>query len=306
MAKTAIVTGCCGFIGTNLTRSLLNDGWRVYGIDKSNRTFSDLRSSYFTFAHKDILELDYLPNCDVLFNLAANSYVDSTNNNFLINNVATVQHLLNLLDNYVTISVDKPLFFHFSTDEVYGPAFKNSHSTEHSALNPQNVYAATKASADLLIKSWLNTHPDFKYVIVRPSNNYGEYQYHEKLIPLVVKRVTSGKPIKLHNNGTPLRTWTHVQDTIRAVKLILESNASNTIYNISSMEEYSNEETVRLIFKYLREFNPRIDYNYNRVGQDFRYLLNTDKIRELGWKNIDTLEDNMRNLVEHYKERFEW
>ncbi len=168
MLKTAILTGCAGFIGNNLLLKLLKDGWHVYGIDKldtvSNTSdyiqyYNDYKGK-FTFIAEDILDLKWLPNADVIFNLAADSHVDKSiidSSYFIHNNVETVRHILQLMDKRVTISVDPPLFFHFSTDEVYGDLEVGSFD-EKAPLNPSNPYSASKAAADLLLSSWARTY----------------------------------------------------------------------------------------------------------------------------------------------------
>ena len=132
-----------------------------------------------------------------------------------------------------------------STDEVYGDK-EEGYFDENAQLNPSNPYAATKASADLLIQAWARTH-GLEYIIVRPSNNYGIFQYHEKLIPLSVKRLRENKLIKLHNRGRPIRTWTHAEDTIDAMMLLFEKADRNRVYNISSEFEQNNYTTVQKI-----------------------------------------------------------
>ena len=130
-----------------------------------------------------------------------------------------------------------------ATDEVYGDIQEGSFD-EDSTLNPSNPYSATKAAADLFLKSWARTHSQ-NYLIIRPSNNYGTFQYHEKLIPLAVKRLKEGKLIKLHDRGKPIRTWTHVEDTVNAILLLIEKADINRIYNISSEFEQNNFDTVQ-------------------------------------------------------------
>lgn len=170
--KSCIVTGCFGFIGNNLTDKLLSEGWFVYGIDKIDYVSDTSQLQAFTstgrfeFIHKDILDIDWLPVVDVIFNLAANSHVDNSiidSSNFIRNNVQTVQHLLSILDKQVLTSVDKPLFFHFSTDEVYGD--RDRPCSEIGDLIPSNPYSATKAAADLLIQAWARTY-NLEYIIV--------------------------------------------------------------------------------------------------------------------------------------------
>jgi dTDP-glucose 4,6-dehydratase len=318
MINIAIVTGCAGFIGINLTKSLLEDGWYVYGIDKLTYAantdelskLSMLFPNTLKLEYADIVDINWLPEADVIFNLAAESDVDKSNasaHNFVRSNIQGVQNLLDLVVKSSDIKAYKPLFVQISTDEVYGDLQQGSFS-ENAFLNPSNPYAATKASADLLIQSYHRTH-NIDYVIIRPSNNYGEFQYPEKLIPLTVKRLKTGKRIKLHNNGTPIRTWTHVSDTVEAIKLIYSSNDINKIYNVSSGYEQSNIDTVQKILN--TYFNDKvcidsyIDLNYNRAGQDVRYSISCDRLKELGWTPKALFDTEIKKIVKFY-DRFVW
>lgn len=316
----AIVTGCAGFIGLNFIKRLLADNWYVYGIDKLTyaANVKDLQSliiSYpdtFNFMHEDIATVAWLPEADVIFNFAAESDVDNSNKDsstFVQSNIAGVQNLLQLINNRIVIKTDKPLFFHISTDEVYGD-IESGYFSETSILSPSNPYSATKAAADLLIQSWSKTH-GLDYIIVRPSNNYGPLQYPEKLIPLTVKRLLRGKKVKLHNNGQPVRTWTHVEDTINAIICIYKKGKHNTIYNISSMFEQKNIYTVEEIVKGYLGYTPvdmslYIDNNYKRAGQDVRYAISCEPLIALGWTPSKVFSVEITHLIEHYKKRFVW
>jgi dTDP-glucose 4,6-dehydratase len=315
----AIVTGCAGFIGINFISRLLKEGWFVYGIDKltyvsnTNKLNSIIHkySNTFKFIHKDINDITWLPEADVLFNFAAESDVDNSNadcSSFIRSNISGVQNLLNLVSNRIIIRADKPLFVQISTDEVYGDIEQGSFS-EDSRLNPSNPYAATKAAADMLIQTWNRTH-GLDYIIVRPSNNYGKYQYPEKLIPLAVKRLSRNKKIKLHNNGEPIRTWTHVEDTIEAILTIYNKASVNKIYNISSEFEQKNKKTVEYIinsyFNYELLLEDYVDFTYNRPGQDIRYSISCAPLKNLGWEPKKVFKSELDILVHHYKETFNW
>lgn len=320
MNRIAVITGCAGFIGTTLTEKLLASGWHVYGIDKltyvANVSFIDkLQKEYpltFKFVKDDICNISWLPECDVIFNLAAESDVDNStfdDASFIQSNVKGVQNLLNIVNKKLLLRSDKPLFFHVSTDEVYGDSSVYPND-EHSKLIPSNPYAATKAAADLLIQSWHRTH-NLQYIIVRPSNNYGLRQYPEKLIPLSVKRLSRGKRIKLHNNGTPLRTWTHVEDTVAAMLLIYHSGEKNTVYNISSGYEQRNLQTVTQIITLYNNLNIEpidtyLDLSYNRPGQDVHYRISCEPLIRLGWKPTKDFYTELKYLVNHYKKEFAW
>ena len=323
--KIAVVTGCAGFIGLNLTQKLLSDKWSVYGIDKLThvsdlKELNNLREIYgaqFKFIEEDIVTINWLPECDVIFNLAAESDVDIGNSgceDFVSSNIDGVRNLLEIINKRILIRVDKPLFFQISTDEVYGD-LKNGKFNESSQLNPSNPYSATKASADLLIQSWSRSH-GLDYIIVRPSNNYGLFQYPEKLIPLSIKRLQRGLPIKLHDKGEPIRTWTHVDDTIDAIMWLYQVSAfedvKNRIYNISSEYEQTNLDTVtKIINQYflgtMKRSIPNLedyfDFSYDRPGQDVRYSISCNPLRDIGWKPEKSFDDELPKIVEYYKYR---
>ena len=309
--KIAIVTGCAGFIGINLTNYLLARGWYVYGIDKLTHVANkDMlpTCSTFKFVQEDISTLTWLPDCDVIFNLAAESDVDSSNKNtkdFIHSNVLGVQNLLDIISNKITIKANKPVFIQVSTDEVYGAIAVGSFN-ESSELNPNNTYAASKASADLLIKSFCNVN-NLEYIIARPSNNYGCYQYHEKLIPLVVKQLQSNKKIKLHDKGMPIRTWTFVQDTLYALEMLYDRAPRNRVYNISSEFEQNNFMTVSTILNAYNKVTHKnlqlvdvLDLNYSRPGQDSRYSISCKPLQELGWTSLTKFDHVIEGIVRYY------
>lgn len=315
--KIAYITGCAGFIGSHFTRLALDAGWSVYGVDKL--TYAGNRNvirefefnSNFKFIEKDIKDLKYLKNCDVVINFAAESHVDNSINSnrvFIDSNVEGVRNLLELIRNKHSNSIDSPLFVQISTDEVYGDIHEGSFK-ETDEMNPSNPYAASKAAAELLVTSWARTY-GLRYLIFRPTNNYGVGQYPEKLIPLSVYNLSRGKKIKLHNNGTPVRSWLHVEDTCAAIMYVLNTNIDNTKYNISAGFEQSNNQTVRKIidsfndYKLLhQDWRDFVDYSYTRQGQDVRYSLNSDKINNLGWKAEKKFDDEIDKIVKFYKDQ---
>ena len=311
--KTVVITGCCGFIGNVVTHFCLERGWKVMGVDKmtyasnSDLSFYDLPN--FTFLNKDICDLERIPDCDYVINIAAESHVGNSiadSGDFMRSNVEGVRHLLDLIRQKPENIVSKPILFHFSTDEVYGDG--DQYATEESSLNPSNPYSASKAAADMLIHAWHRTYGN-DYIILRPSNNYGMRQYPEKLIPLSVKLLERRKKIRLHNQGKPTRTWLHVEDTADAVMTILESGVKNEIYNVSGQVEQTNLETVRKIINcYSEEYRWQdwVDLDYIRPGQDVQYRIDDNKLRKLGWSPKRNFDDEISAIVEHYKETYRW
>ena len=314
--KIAVVTGYLGFIGVHLTNKLLEKGYLVYGIDSEEKTANTSFKSIFVKGYPDsfkhitckIQNLVELPDCDIIFNLAAESDVDTSNNNsyeFIQTNIAGVEKLLSIITKTPLVKHYRPRLIHISTDEVYGSFIGDSPYTEDKALAPGNPYAASKAAADLLINSWDTTHC-LDYNIVRPTNAFGTQQYPEKLIPLTVKNIKRGKKIKLHNQGSPIRTWTYVDDIVSGIILVAEQGVNKEVYNISSEIEYNNLEIVKAIQTGLAiHTDPSsLDLSFDRPGQDMRYCISSNKIRELGWKanNTDVLKLVERLAIRYWND----
>jgi dTDP-glucose 4,6-dehydratase len=306
-----------GLIGSHLTKRCLEIGWQVYGIDKVTyaanrhliRQFS--KNKNFTFVKDDIATLKYLPDCDYVINVAAESHVGNSiveSKDFIHSNVTGVKNLLDVIRKKQKNVDDLPVLLHFSTDEVYGDITEGSH-TEKDILNPSNPYSASKACSDMLILAWARTYK-MKYVIVRPTNNYGVGQYPEKLIPISVKMLQRGKKIKLHDEGEPSRNWLHADDTASAVIAIVESGKTNEIYNIAGGFEQKNKQTVNKIvqcyFEDERDFQDYVDLGFKREGQDVRYSLDDSKLRSLGWEPKKNFDDEIQNIVKFYKNNFKW
>jgi dTDP-glucose 4,6-dehydratase len=307
--KIALVTGYAGFIGSHFTEKLLKSGWTVYGVDKfvTNISNTEYISNHEKFKHigYDICQLTSIPDCDYVFNFAAESHVGNSiesNQKFVTTNVEGVRNLLEIIRKKPDNIVKKPVFFHISTDEVYGDRLesKSDMATEEDLLNPSNPYSASKAAADMLVLAWARTY-GIEYVIARPTNNYGTHQHPEKLIPLSIKLSLWQKKIRLHNKGTPKRKWLHVEDTADAILTMVEKNARG-IYNISGNVEQTNLSTV---YKVLKSMNiepsdDKFDLDYIRPGQDMHYSVNDDKLKSLGWKCKRHFDDEIEKIVKWY------
>lgn len=318
MAKIVYVTGCLGFIGSYVTRLCLEKGWHVKGVDKmtyaANEELLEEFSKHknFSFVHCDINDLKFLYDCDYIINTAAETHVGNSianSDDFVHSNINGVHNLLELIKNYRPENGKKPVLLHFSTDEVYGDIVDGAH-TESDILKPSNPYSATKAAADMLILAWARTY-GIPYVIIRPTNNYGIGQYVEKLIPKTCKYLHLGRKVPLHNNGTPVRTWLHAEDTALAVIKVIDSGVKNEIYNISGGFEQSNMETVKKILSVLYgkgdfDLSRFLDLSHSRAGQDLRYSLDDSKLRSLGWNPTKDFDTELPNIINYYKERFIW
>jgi dTDP-glucose 4,6-dehydratase len=315
MVKIVYITGCLGFIGSYVTQACLAKGWYVKGVDKityaANKNLLNAfnKHSNFSFVQADINDLKFLYECDYVINTAAethvgNSIVDSRD--FIKSNIDGVHNLLELIKNYRPETNKKPVLLHFSTDEVYGDISQGEH-LETDILKPSNPYSATKAAADMLIHAWNRTH-NIPYVILRPTNNYGIGQYVEKLIPKACKYLNLGKKMPLHNNGTPIRNWLHAKDTAAAVIKIIESGVQNEVYNICGGFEQTNYEAFKQILNLFgyKNVDDYIDFTYSRVGQDVRYALNDDKLRDLGWQPECVFAEELPPIVSYYQQNFIW
>jgi dTDP-glucose 4,6-dehydratase len=316
--KLVVITGCLGLIGSYVTRNCLEKGWQVYGIDKctyaANTEFVEEFKKYknFTFVKEDIAKLKYLPHCDYVINVAAESHVGNSiidSEDFIHSNVVGVKNLLDLIRNKPENVEQRPILFHFSTDEVYGDITEGEHM-ETDILKPSNPYSASKAAADMLVLAWARTY-DMKYIILRPTNNYGIGQYPEKLIPICVKHLQRGKKIRLHDAGEPIRNWLHSADTAEAVIKIIESGNTNEIYNVAGGFEQKNIDTATQIInnyfdKQNIEASEYLNLGFKRPGQDVRYALNDNKLRSLGWKPNKNFRLELSKIVQYYKNNFKW
>lgn len=314
--KIVYITGCLGFIGSYVTRLCLQQGWFVRGVDKityaSNPELLEEFSTYenFIFDHQDINDIEFLYECDYVINVAAETHVGNSivsSDEFIHSNINGVHHLLELIRNYRSEGKHVPTLLHFSTDEVYGDIAEGTH-TESDLLKPSNPYSATKAAADMLILAWARTYK-IPYVIVRPTNNYGEGQYIEKLIPKACKYLGIGRGIPLHNNGTPVRNWLHASDTANAVVTIINKGVTNEIYNVCGSFEQDNLTTAKKIVKLYTgddDFMKYLDLSTVRPGMDFRYSVDDSKLRNLGWSTQMSFDAELPSIVNYYKKRFIW
>jgi dTDP-glucose 4,6-dehydratase len=312
MSKIVYVTGCLGFIGYHVTKTCLDKGWYVRGVDKgtyaANWNLLPGLNKYdnFTFEQKDINDLDRIYDCDYFINTAAETHVDNSleeSDTFVRSNINGVHHILKLINQK---KYRRPILLHFSTDEVYGDIDQGSH-TEQDMLRPSNPYSATKAAADMLIMAWGRSYK-LPYIIVRPTNNYGIGQYVEKLIPKTCKFLTVGKKIDLHNKGTPVRTWLHASDTAQAIITIIEAGVVNEIYNISGPYQTENINVVEKILKLHKLTGNTEDYitHMERQGQDVRYSIDDSKLKDLGWEPKADFDHELNIIVKYYKNNFIW
>ena len=312
-----LVTGGAGFIGSNFVRHIIceHPDWEVTNLDKITYAgnLENLRdienSSQYRFIRGDIADrkrVDKLlsQGFDAVVNLAAESHVDRSILDplpFIKTNVEGTQVLLEGAREHGV-----GLFLHVSTDEVYGSVGVAGKFTEKSPLLPNSPYAASKAAADCLCRAYYHTY-GLPVIITRCCNNYGPFQFPEKLIPLVVTNAMEGKEIPIYGDGLNVRDWIHVEDHCRALELIIQKGKSGEIYNIGANNEKTNLELVHCILDIMGKPHSLIAFVADRPGHDRCYALETSKTeRELGWKPAIPFEEGLRETVQWYMENQTW
>lgn len=302
-----LVTGGAGFIGSNFVRLVLRetdhevttlDALTYAGSLDNLEGFLDHPRHEFVEGNIRDEELvsDLVADSDVVLNFAAESHVDRSINGagpFVETNIRGTQVLL---DAALEAGIDR--FLQISTDEVYGETAEGVFE-EGDPLNPRNPYAATKASADLLAKSYYTTH-DIPVVITHSSNNYGPRQHEEKLIPKFTTRAAEGKSLPLYGDGTNVREWIHVKDNCRAILTALEKGQDGEVYNIGSGDELENKEVAERIIEEVGASESLLEFVEDRPGHDQRYALDTDKIESLGWEPTTSFDEGLEQTIEYY------
>jgi len=289
--KTFLITGGRGFIGSYFVELCLGNGHKVIDVDKmtyaSNEVLPWDNEENYTLIKEDIKNLTHLPLCDIIVNFAAESHVDNAIESpdiFVETNVKGTLNLLNLLRGK---PYDRPLFVHIGTDEVYGDYDAEVLGrTEEDVLAPSNPYAASKAAADMLVFAWARTY-GINYQITRSSNNYGPRQYPEKLIPRILKSLKEGTSIPIHGNGLYYRDWLYVEDNVTAIYKTCFTEEINNVWNISAYHHLSNIDVVKEVCGWFGkdDYDTYIDFIENRLGQDLRYKISSEKIRsKLHWR----------------------
>lgn len=318
--NTIIVTGGLGFIGSNLIRLLNKKNYYIINIDKINYSSNHLNVPdnirNYRFYKEDINNRTAIKNiinkynAKIIYNLAAETHVDrSIDNpkNFINSNILGVYNLLEVIRN-----LNKTLkLIHVSTDEVYGDIKNKKSSKEADAYNPSSPYAASKASGDLLIKSYIRTYK-MPAIIANCCNNYGPNQYPEKLIPTIIYNIIRNKKIPIYGSGINIREWMYVEDNCNALIKIGQKGLVGENYNIGSGKTFNNIEIAKIIIKIFSEiknnyqFIPKIKFVKDRPGHDVKYSLNSDKIKkELNWKCKTRFHDGIKKTIEWYLNKFE-
>lgn len=313
MSKSILVTGGAGFIGSNFVRYLLDEVSEFSHIVVMDSltyaghfdTIEDFMHDV-TFYEGDIRNYDdcykIMKNIDVVVNFAAESHVDNSilnPNIFVETNVLGVQNLLELSKEF---GIER--FVQISTDETYG-SIKNGSFSEDDRLNPASPYSSTKSSADLLALSYYKTF-GLDVVITRSANNFGPYQLPEKIIPLFITNLIDDKQVPVYGDGKNIRDWIHVQDNCSGIGTALLRGESGEIYNIGHGNEITNIKLTHKILKLMGKPEIFIKYVTDRLGHDFRYSVNTNKIELLGWKSHSNFDNDLLQTIEWYENNEKW
>ncbi len=329
-----MITGGAGFIGSNLIRHLLKStGHEILNIDKlcfpgSQHTIADLSTfDNYSFLQQDISDsksmlatiMEYSPHA--LIHLAAESHVDrsiDSPDTFINSNIVGTFSLLEAFRQYsktfTGLEKAELRFLHISTDEVFGSLEKNEKAfTENHPYSPNSPYSASKAASDHLVKAWHATY-QLPVIITNCSNNYGPYQFPEKLIPVVINKALAGERIPVYGKGENIRDWLHVDDHVRALNLVLDKGVPGENYNIGGDNEISNIELVNSICDILNKVKPAkdsyhklIQFVQDRPGHDLRYAIDSTKIQsQLGWQAKQNFNKGLENTVNWYLHNQVW
>ena len=306
-----LVTGCAGFIGSHTVEALLNMGHQVVGVDcfsyagKEENMVDFINSIEFYRLNicqtQKILDIVDRHSIECILNFAAETHVDNSIQScdeFIRSNIEGVKSLLDVCRDTGC------LLFHVSTDEVYGSTDSGSFD-ETDSLNPKNPYAATKASAELLIKSYENTYKT-KNIMIRMSNNYGPRQDREKLLPTVIRSLISGKKVPIYGDGTNIRDWLYVKDAAIMISRLVQNQRMlhGEILNITNSQEMQNIEIIQMVCDIMeKDFEKNVTYVTDRPGHDFRYSISNKKLKQFIDLPKTDLEDSLKNTIEFYRKQ---
>ncbi len=330
-----LVTGGCGFIGANFIRyifeesdysgNIINvDNLTYAGNPENLNGFEEKYSGRYLFVKVDIYDREKLSNIfdkyqiDTICHFAAESHVDKSivkPDDFINTNIIGTYNLLEVArERLGTIE----LFHHISTDEVYGSLGDSGYFTEETPYSPNSPYSASKASSDHLVKAYHSTY-NLPITISNCSNNYGPYQYPEKLLPLIILNAIEGKPLPVYGNGMNVRDWLYVRDHCTAIWVIMTRGRKGETYNVGSYNEMENLKLVEMVCDILdtdgkqaklsgnKSRKELIAFVKDRPGHDLRYAIDSSKLKnELGWEAEETLESGVIKTIQWYRENQEW
>ena len=309
-----LITGGDGFIGSNFIRHILNKypEYKIFNLDKltycgNPENLKDVeKNPNYRFVKGDICDGEIVnklaKNVDIIVNFAAETHVDRS----IVDASEFVQ--TNVYGTYVLLEAAKKYeifrYIQISTDEVYGSIERGSFK-EEDALHPNSPYAASKAAADHLVLSYFATYK-LPVIIVRSSNNFGQYQFPEKVIPLFITNALEDKKLPLYGDGLNVRDWLYVLDNCRAIDLILHKGQVGSIYNVAAGNEKTNLELTKVILKIMGKPEGLIEYVKDRPGHDRRYSLDWTKIKALGWQPQYQFAEALRQTIKWYQDNKQW
>jgi len=309
-----LITGGLGFIGSNFIRYILNKypDYHIVNLDaityagNPNNLRDIENNSRYRFVRGDICKKEdveeAIKDCEIIFNFAAETHVDRSiieAGTFVKTDVLGTYNLLEMARKY---NIGK--FIQISTDEVYGSS-ENDSFKETDSLDPSSPYSASKTGADLLVRAYYKTY-GLPVLITRSSNNFGPYQYPEKLIPLFITNALQNKPLPVYGDGLNIRDWLYVLDSCEAIDLVSQKGKLGEIYNVASGNEKTNLEITRLILRELNKPDSLIQFVTDRPGHDRRYSMDFTKIKKLGWEPNHNFESALKTTISWYKDNEWW
>lgn len=328
---TILITGGAGFIGSHVVRLFVEKYPNYHIVNLDSLTYAgnlenlkDIEDqSNYTFVKGDITDEVFINNLfeehkfDGVIHLAAESHVDRSIKDplaFVKTNVIGTMILLNAFKNLWKDNFGNKLFYHVSTDEVYGTLGQTGLFTETTSYDPNSPYSASKASSDHFVRAYGETY-GMPYIITNCSNNYGQNQFPEKLIPLFINNIINNKPLPVYGDGNYTRDWLYVKDHAVAIDLVFHKGKNHETYNIGGFNEWKNIDLVKLLCKQMDEKLNRlkgssetlITYVKDRPGHDLRYAIDASKInRELGWKPSVNFEEGLNKTIDWYLSNEDW
>jgi dTDP-glucose 4,6-dehydratase len=310
------VTGGAGFIGSDFIRHVLGLGKDYAVVNYDKLTYAGNLANLESVAHDpnysfikgdicDIAAVEAaMAGCERVVHFAAESHVDRS----IYEPAAAIE--TNITGTFVLLEVARKLrinrFVHISTDEVYGDIRPGAFADENSPIEPSSPYSASKASSDLLVRSYVRTY-GFPGLITRSSNNYGPYQFPEKFLPLMITNALDDKPLPIYGDGKQQRDWLHVEDNCRGILAVLERGQPGEVYNIGGLDIVDNLTMARRLLRAMGKPESLLSYVKDRRGHDRRYALKCDKMkRDLGWKPAISLDEGLRQTIAWYRANAEW